>query len=125
MTERVLLVDDETEFLEIMAERMRARDMEVTTSTSASEAMGLIETESYDAVIMDFQMPEMDGYEATRLIRQNPDLQELPIIAMTAHAMTGDREKCLNAGMDDYMTKPIKKEKVFEIIENLSKKEDL
>ena len=64
MKERVLLVDDEVEFLEIMAERMRARDMEVTTSTSATEALSLIATESYDAVIMDFMMPEMDGIQA-------------------------------------------------------------
>ncbi|MBC2710230.1 MAG: response regulator, partial [Desulfosarcina sp.] len=76
MTERVLLVDDETEFLEIMAERMRARDMEVTTSTSATEALSLIATESYDAVIMDFMMPEMDGIQALKVIKEKrPEMQ--------------------------------------------------
>ena len=73
MTERVLLVDDEKEFLEIMSERMQARDIEVTTSTSALEAMDLIATESYDAVIMDFMMPEMNGIEALKAIKEkNP-----------------------------------------------------
>ncbi|MBC2743642.1 MAG: response regulator [Desulfosarcina sp.] len=84
MTERVLLVDDETEFLEIMAERMRARDMEVTTSTSATEALSLIATESYDAVIMDFMMPEMDGIQALKVIKEKrPEMQ---IILLTGHA---------------------------------------
>jgi len=76
--------------------------------------------EDFDLIFMDVQMPEMDGLEATRKIR-NPQSKipnrDIPIVAMTAHAMKGDREMCLEAGMDDYITKPIKREIVFEILE--------
>ena len=69
----------------------------------------------YDTILMDVQMPEMDGLEATRQIRAAG--HKVPIIAMTANAMKGDREICLEAGMDDYITKPIKRDIVFKIIE--------
>jgi DNA-binding NtrC family response regulator len=98
MTERVLLVDDEPEFLEIMAERMRARDMEVTTSTSAAEALSLIATESYDAVIMDFMMPEMDGIKEKR-----PEMQ---IILLTGHATVQKGVEAMKAGAMDFVEKP-------------------
>jgi two-component system, sensor histidine kinase and response regulator len=71
--------------------------------------------EAYDLIFMDIQMPEMDGKEATRTIRKN-GFDKVPIIAMTAHAMKGDREMCLEVGMNDYITKPIKREAVFAII---------
>jgi CheY-like chemotaxis protein len=70
----------------------------------------------YAAVLMDMQMPEMDGYEATRTIRQKPEFADLPIIAMTANVMTGDREKCLEAGMNDHVAKPIEPDKLFKTL---------
>jgi two-component system, sensor histidine kinase and response regulator len=70
----------------------------------------------FDLIFMDVQMPEMDGLEATKAIREK-GFDTVPIVAMTAHAMKGDREKCLEAGMNDYITKPIKRELVFEVLE--------
>ncbi|PID39189.1 MAG: two-component system response regulator [Proteobacteria bacterium] len=104
MTESVLLVDDEVEFLDIMAERMRARDMEVTTSTSASEALSLIATESYDAVVMDFQMPEMDGIQALKAIKEKKP--EMQIILLTGHATVQKGVEAMKAGAIDVVEKP-------------------
>jgi len=70
----------------------------------------------YEAVLMDMQMPEMDGYEATRAIRKKPAFADLPIIAMTANVMAGDREKCLEAGMNDHVAKPIEPDKLFKTL---------
>ena len=74
------------------------------------------EANKFDLVFMDIQMPEMDGKEATRRIREL-GFRDVPVVAMTAHALQGDREECIQAGMNDYITKPIKREKVFEIID--------
>lgn len=104
MKERVLLVDDEVEFLEIMAERMRARDMEVTTSTSATEALSLIASESYDAVIMDFMMPEMDGIQALKAIKEKTP--EMQIILLTGHATVEKGVEAMKAGAMDFVEKP-------------------
>ncbi|MBL0713922.1 MAG: response regulator [Desulfosarcina sp.] len=104
MTERVLLVDDEEEYLEIMSERMRARDIEVTTSTSAREALNMIAAGSYDAVIMDFMMPEMNGIEALKAIKEkNPEMQ---IILLTGHATVEKTVEAMKAGATDFIEKP-------------------
>ena len=104
MKERVLLVDDEEEYLEIMSERMRARDIEVTTSTSARAALDMIATESFDAVIMDFMMPEMNGIEALKAIKEkNPEMQ---IILLTGHATIEKTVEAMKAGAMDLIEKP-------------------
>jgi len=116
MTERVLLVDDEEEFLEIMSERMRARDIEVTTSTSAREALDMIATESYDAVIMDFMMPEMNGIEALKVIKEkNPEMQ---IILLTGHATIEKTVEAMKAGAMDLIEKPADLDALSEKIKN-------
>jgi CheY-like chemotaxis protein len=79
--------------------------------------------DAFDLIFMDVQMPDMDGMKATKAIR-NEGFHDIPIVAMTAHAMKGDRERCLEAGMDDYITKPIKKEPVFEMIEKWVHRKD-
>jgi DNA-binding NtrC family response regulator len=104
MSAKVLLVDDEKDFLEIMAERMGAWGMEVSTTTSAEEALKLVQEESYDAVIMDLLMPEMDGFNALKLFkRTKPEVQ---IILLTANV---PEEKCIEAirlGAMDVIEKP-------------------
>ena len=90
------------------------------TAENGRQAINMLEAGSYDIVFMDVQMPVMDGYQATRAIRDgktkaaNPNV---PIIAMTAHAMKGDREKCLQVGMDDYISKPISPRKLSKVLE--------
>ena len=104
MSAKVLLVDDERDFLDIMAERMRARGMDVSTATSAENALKMVQTESYDVVIMDFLMPEMDGFRALKLFKETrPDVQ---IILLTANV---PEEKCIEAiklGAMDIIEKP-------------------
>jgi DNA-binding response OmpR family regulator len=104
MSAKVLIVDDEKDFLDIMAERMEARGMDVSTATSAEEALQMVQTESYDAVIMDFMMPEMDGFTALKLFKEaRPDV---PIILLTANV---PEEKCIEAidlGAMDIIEKP-------------------
>jgi len=104
MTARVLLVDDEKDFLDIMAERMEARGMDVTTTTSAEDALKMIQTESYDAVIMDFLMPEMDGFKALKLLKEaQPDLA---IILQTGNVREEERIEAKQLGAMDVFEKP-------------------
>ncbi len=104
---RVLLVEDNPTNQLVASTIMDDNGIAVTVATNGREAIDKLRDEEFDAVLMDVQMPQMDGYEATRRIRANPSHRRLPIIAMTAGAMTGDREKCLAAGMNDYLSKPI------------------
>jgi DNA-binding NtrC family response regulator len=104
MTEKVLLIDDETDFLEIMSERMKAREIDVTTASSAKEALKQVEHESYDAIILDLQMPEIDGLETLKILKsKNPDLQ---IILLTGHATVEKGVEAMKLGAMDLMEKP-------------------
>jgi two-component system, sensor histidine kinase and response regulator len=103
----ILLVDDNLINQEVATEFLSDVGMEVTIASNGQECLEALDRSSYDLVLMDIQMPVMDGLEATRRIRQNSKYKKLPIIAMTAHAMTGDKEKSLAAGMNDHITKPI------------------
>jgi CheY-like chemotaxis protein len=91
--------------------------MRVLTATTGSEAIELIEqTPDLAIVLMDIMMPEMDGYQTIESIRRNPDYRRLPIIALTAKAMKGDREKCLEAGASDYLAKPVNTEQLLSAL---------
>ena len=104
MEERVLLVDDEEKFLEMMAERMRARGMQVTTATSAAEAVRTAEKESFDAIVLDLKMPDMDGIEVLKLLKQKrPDSQ---IILLTGHATVEKGIEAMKLGAMDFLEKP-------------------
>jgi PAS domain S-box-containing protein len=114
---KVLLAEDNAINQQVATEILSSAGIIVETVNNGQEAIHAVFGQSrYDAVLMDVQMPEMDGYEATQIIRSNAAHRNLPIIAMTAHAMKGDKERCLNAGMNDYVTKPIDTDKLFEVL---------
>jgi DNA-binding NtrC family response regulator len=104
MAEKVLLVDDETDFLEVMAERMSARGLEVTTAASAQEALQKVEKETFDAVILDLRMPEVDGLEALKIIKaKQPEAQ---VILLTGQATVQDGIAAMKLGAMDFLEKP-------------------
>jgi len=104
MTEKVLLVDDEQDFLDSLAERMRARGMDVSTATSAEEAIRKAEAESYDAIILDLMMPEMDGIEILKAIKQKrPDVG---VILLTGYATLDKGIQAMKLGAMDFVEKP-------------------
>ena len=91
--------------------------MNVLTATTGQEAIAILERSPEVAIVlMDIMMPEMDGYETIQLIRKQPALRRLPIVALTAKAMKGDREKCLEAGASDYLAKPVNTEQLFSAL---------
>ena len=104
---KVLLTEDNEINQQVARELLEKADLIVTIANNGKEAIEKVEGSEFDLVLMDVQMPEMGGLEATGCIRKNPRFRNLPIVAMTAQAMTGDREECIEAGMDDYITKPI------------------
>ncbi|MDH5297577.1 MAG: response regulator [Desulfobulbaceae bacterium] len=104
---RVLLVEDNDINQEIAVALLEGVGLEVAVAANGVEAVDLLAHEGFELVLMDLQMPEMDGYEATRQIRLREEWRDLPIVAMTAHAMTHDRQRCLDAGMNDHVAKPI------------------
>jgi two-component system sensor histidine kinase/response regulator len=105
---RALVVDDNTINQVVACEMLRALGADVEAAGSGEEALACLQrSKPFDLIFMDVQMPEMDGYEATRRVRAMGEAGRLPIIAMTANAISGDREKCLAAGMDDYISKPV------------------
>ncbi|MBI9112492.1 MAG: response regulator [Maridesulfovibrio ferrireducens] len=112
----VLLVEDNAINRQVAEQILMTTGLEIETAINGLEAVQMLAQNNYDLVLMDIQMPEMDGYEATRTIRNKLKKKDLPIIAMTAHAMRGDKEKCLQAGMNDYIPKPIDKNQMISTI---------
>jgi PAS domain S-box-containing protein len=110
---RVLLVEDNEINQELALELLSINGMVVTVANNGQEALDLLEKEQFDGVLMDCQMPVMDGYEATRRIRQQDRYKNLPVLAMTANAMAGDREKVLAVGMNEHISKPINPRELF------------
>lgn len=113
---QILLVEDNEINQDVARELLERSGLPVTIAANGEEAVRAVKEKDFEVVLMDIQMPVMDGYQATREIRKDERLKDLPIIAMTAHAMTGDREGCLAAGMNDYVTKPIDPEKLFSTL---------
>ena len=113
----VLLVDDDARNIFALASILERRGMRVLTATTGNEAIELVEsTPEVAIVLMDIMMPEMDGYQTMQVIRANPAFRRLPMIALTAKAMKGDREKCIDAGASDYLAKPVNTEQLLSAL---------
>jgi CheY-like chemotaxis protein len=113
----VLLVDDDSRNIFALSSALERRGMHVLTATTGREAIALIEqTPDLAIVLMDIMMPEMDGYQTIENIRRNAGYRRLPIVALTAKAMKGDREKCLEAGASDYLAKPVNTEQLLSAL---------
>jgi CheY-like chemotaxis protein len=114
---KVLVVDDDARNIFALTTVLENHDMEVISATNGRQAIDLIrETPDLSVVLMDIMMPEMDGYETMHEIRQLPEFRTLPILALTAKAMKGDREKCLQAGASDYIAKPVNTEQLLSLL---------
>ena len=114
---RILAVDDNEVNLQIATELLHGQGFEVDTAQDGRQALELVRRQPYDLVLMDMQMPVMDGLSATRAIRQRPEGARLPIVAMTANAMEKDRRDCLQAGMNDFLTKPIDPQRLASVVQ--------
>ncbi|MCG6553106.1 MAG: response regulator [Candidatus Magnetominusculus sp. LBB02] len=113
---RILLVEDNVTNRVVAREILKKHGYSITEAEDGQKAVALLNDVTFDLILMDVQMPVMDGFEATRLIKAAPATAAIPIIAMTAHALKGDRARCIEAGMDDYITKPVNSAELLEIV---------
>jgi CheY-like chemotaxis protein len=116
---KILLVEDNEMNRDMLSRRLERRGYDVAIAVDGKEGIEKAQSGNFDLVLMDMSLPEIDGWEATRQLRAQPATEKLPIIALTAHAMAGDREKALEAGCDDYDTKPIEFKRLLSKIEAL------
>ena len=106
MTQRILVIEDQEDNRTILRDLLPSADFEVIEALNGQEGVDMAEAEKPDLILMDIQLPVLDGYEATRRIKGNPALQAIPIIAVTSYALSGDEAKAMAAGCDGYITKP-------------------
>ncbi len=119
---KILLVEDNEMNRDMLSRRLERKGYEVTMAVDGREGVEMARASGYDLILMDMSLPEIDGWEATRQLRAASETESVPIIALTAHAMAGDREKALEAGCDDYDTKPIELERLLSKMEALLNK---
>lgn len=119
MKKEILIIDDDSKNIFALTAVLKAKKYQCVSALSASEGLEILRNNHQIAVVlMDMMMPEMDGYEAINLMKNDTALKTIPVIAITAQAMTGDREKCLEAGADGYISKPVN---VDELLQELTK----
>jgi two-component system, cell cycle response regulator DivK len=118
---KILLVEDNEENWEMLSRRLTRRGYVVAIARDGQQAVDMALSEAPDLILMDMNMPVLDGWAATRQIRATPKISGVPIIAVTAHGMAGDREKSLEAGCDDHHTKPVELTQLLAQIEALLK----
>ncbi|MBC7926229.1 MAG: response regulator, partial [Bryobacteraceae bacterium] len=114
---KVLVIDDDLRNIFALTSVLEQHNLNVLHAENGRAGIELLKNHpDVDAILMDIMMPEMDGYETTRAVRQIPEFRSIPIVALTAKAMKGDREKCLQAGASDYVTKPVDLDQLFSVL---------
>ena len=113
---KILLVEDDEMNRDMLSRRLQRKGYEIVMAFDGAQALTLAESERPDLILMDMSLPEISGWDATRELKKNPRLQSIPVIALTAHAMEGDKERALEAGCMDYDTKPIELARLLEKI---------
>ncbi|MGA8261003.1 MAG: response regulator [Arenicellales bacterium] len=116
---KILLVEDNEMNRDMLSRRLTRRGYEVVMATDGQQGVDMAQTETPDLILMDMSLPVLDGWEATRRLKAESGTREIPVIALTAHAMVGDKEKAVEAGCDDFDTKPIELPRLLEKIEAL------
>jgi two-component system, cell cycle response regulator DivK len=116
---KVLLVEDNEMNRDMLSRRLIRRGFEVVFAVNGKQGVDLARSEKPDIILMDMSLPIMDGWEATRCVKSDDATRSVPVIGLTAHAMSGDREKAIEAGCDDYDTKPVELDRLIGKIERL------
>ena len=116
---KVLLVEDQEDNRDMLSRRLKKRGYEVAIAVDGAEGVEMAKSEAPDLILMDMSLPVMDGWEATRILKAEDDTRSIPVVALTAHAMSTDREKAFEAGCDAYETKPIELPRLLETMEKL------
>jgi CheY-like chemotaxis protein len=119
---KVFVAEDNPVNRELLRELLEARGHEVFEATNGQEALDTIRDIEPDILLLDLGMPVLDGYATVKKIRENPDFAKLPVLAVTAYAMRGDRERILDSGFDGYLSKPVQAQSLFEELDRLLKK---
>jgi two-component system cell cycle response regulator DivK len=120
---KILLVEDEEMNRDMLSRRLARRGYQVVIAVDGGQGLRLARSEAPDLILMDMSLPVLDGWQATRQLKAAPTTQTIPILALTAHAMAGDRERAIEAGCDDYDTKPIEFARLLSKIQGLLAKE--
>jgi CheY-like chemotaxis protein len=116
---KILLVEDNEMNRDMLSRRLERKGFEVVIAVDGQAGVNMATSESPDLILMDLSLPVIDGWEATRQIKADPATQSIPVIALTAHAMAGDEQKALEAGCDDYDTKPVNLKRLLDKIDTL------
>jgi two-component system, cell cycle response regulator DivK len=120
---RVLLVEDNEANRDMLSRRLARRGYEISIATDGRQGIAAAQAEQPDLILMDMNLPEIDGWEATRLLKSQSTTRHIPVIALTAHAMVSDRQRALEAGCDDYDTKPVELSRLLSKIAALIERE--
>jgi CheY-like chemotaxis protein len=121
VTKKILLVEDDEMNRDMLSRRLIKRGYEVVLAVDGEQGVAMSGSESPDIILMDMSLPGIDGWTATRQVKADDTTRGIPVIALTAHAMAGDREKALEAGCDDFDTKPVELQRLLDKIEGLLK----